>query len=113
MLETNIPVRIDRYEIVEGSGGSGRHRGGAGLRRVFRMLSPVRCAFQVSMPTRGPRGMAGGGAGRPTRAAVSRLDGSQLTIDRFVECDVAAGEAVTIETAGGGGFGPVSGEQVL
>jgi N-methylhydantoinase B len=105
VLETNIPVRIERYELVEGSGGEGRRKGGAGLRRTFRMLAPVRCAFQISMPSKGPAGLAGGGAGCPTRAFISRADGSQTPVTRFSEYEVDAGEAVTIETAGGGGFG--------
>ncbi|MDQ0392804.1 hydantoinase B/oxoprolinase family protein [Labrys monachus] len=109
VLETNIPVRIERYEPVEGSGGAGRHRGGAGLRRTFRMLAPVRCAFQISMPAKGPGGLQGGGSGRPTRAVVERADGTRSAVTRYTECDVAAGEAVTIETAGGGGFGSPSG----
>jgi N-methylhydantoinase B len=109
VLETSVPVRIERYELVEGSGGAGRHEGGAGLRRVFRMLAPVRCAFQISMPAKGPAGLCGGRSGSPTRITVARSDGSTLPITRYAECEVAAGDAVIIETAGGGGFGAPAG----
>jgi N-methylhydantoinase B len=34
--ETEYPLTVLRYELVEGSGGAGRFRGGKGLRRVYR-----------------------------------------------------------------------------
>jgi N-methylhydantoinase B len=35
-LEIEYPLTVLRYELVEGSGGAGRFRGGMGLRRVYR-----------------------------------------------------------------------------
>src|SRR6185437_1963689 len=35
-LEVEYPLTLLRYELVDGSGGPGRHRGGMGLRRVYR-----------------------------------------------------------------------------
>jgi N-methylhydantoinase B len=35
-LEIEYPLTLLRYELVQNSGGSGRHRGGMGLRRVYR-----------------------------------------------------------------------------
>jgi N-methylhydantoinase B len=105
VLEASIPARVERYELVAGSGGSGKHYGGAGLRRSFRMLAPVRCAFQISMPGKGPSGIAGGGSGTPTRVVIERNDGSRTSVTTFSECEMDAGELITIETAGGGGFG--------
>ena len=105
VLETSLPVRIERYELVEGSAGAGRHRGGFGLRRSFRMLAPVRCSFQISMPAHGPNGISGGESGRPTAASILYPDGARQTISRFTEASVPQDALVTIETAGGGGYG--------
>lgn len=105
VLETNIPVRIERYELVDDSAGQGRHRGGFGLRRSFRMLTSVMCSFQVSMPRRGPSGLEGGTAGAPTRITVMSPDGQVVLVDKFTELVAPAGALVEIETAGGGGFG--------
>ena len=35
-LEVEYPLTVLRYELVDGSGGAGRFRGGMGLRRVYR-----------------------------------------------------------------------------
>lgn len=104
-LEMSLPVRIERYELVEGSGGAGQFRGGFGLRRAFRMLTDVRCSFQVSMPTNGPTGLAGGGAGRQTDITVAELSGATRRVDRFSEILAPVGSLITVETAGGGGYG--------
>ena len=105
VLETSLPVRIERYELVEGSAGEGEHRGGFGLRRAFRMLTPVRCSFQISMPTNGPIGLYGGEPGRPTAATIEHADGRVQTVNRFTAASVDEGSLITIETAGGGGYG--------
>lgn len=105
VLETSLPVRIERYELVEGSAGVGEHRGGFGLRRAFRMLTPVRCSFQISMPTNGPIGLYGGEPGRPTAATIEHADGRVQTVNRFTAASVDEGSLITIETAGGGGYG--------
>jgi N-methylhydantoinase B len=34
-LEVEYPPTVLRYELVDGSGGAGRFRGGMGLRRVY------------------------------------------------------------------------------
>lgn len=105
VLETSMPVRIEKYELVEGSAGAGRYRGGFGLRRSFRMLTPVRCSFQVSMPTHGPSGLRGGGAGRPTDITIHTPQGNMSRVKRFGELSLEAGTLIEIETAGGGGYG--------
>jgi N-methylhydantoinase B len=104
-LEMSLPVRIERYELVEDSAGAGRCRGGLGLRRAFRMLVPVRCSFQISMPSKSPAGIDGGGAGSPTHAKIMSPNGTVRQIVEFTECEATAGDLIVIETAGGGGYG--------
>ena len=104
-LEMTLPIRIERYELVEGSGGDGHRRGGLGLRRAFRMVRDVKCSYQISMPSRGPNGLEGGRAACPTFAYVQHKDGTIERITRFSEFMVEAGGVVVIETAGGGGYG--------
>jgi N-methylhydantoinase B len=36
-LEISYPLRVERYELGDGSGGAGRHRGGNGVIRALRM----------------------------------------------------------------------------
>ena len=37
-LESEYPLLVNEYALVEGSGGAGRHRGGLGLRRTIEVL---------------------------------------------------------------------------
>src|SRR5207247_383643 len=37
-LETEYPLLVDEYALVEGSGGAGRRRGGMGIRRAIEVL---------------------------------------------------------------------------
>jgi len=104
-LEMSLPVRIERYELVEDSSGPGKFRGGFGLRRAFRMLTDVRCSFQVSMPTNGPSGLDGGLRGRRTEIVITDPSGATRRIESFSEVSVRSGTLINIETAGGGGYG--------
>jgi N-methylhydantoinase B len=106
-LEMTLPIQIPRYELVNGSAGIGRNRGGLGFRRAYRMLVPVRCSFQISMGSRAPIGLAGGGSGRPTRITIVH-ENSETSITAFSEYEASAGDTIVIETAGGGGFGASS-----
>src|SRR5262249_54315020 len=38
-LEIAYPLRIRRYEFIQGSGGNGRFRGGMGVRKEFELLA--------------------------------------------------------------------------
>jgi len=104
-LEMSLPVRLERYELIDGSGGAGKFRGGLGLRRIFRMLAPATCAFQMSMTRKPPFGMEGGCSGTVTRCEVVSADGRSTSISAFTTYEAKAGDLIVIETAGGGGFG--------
>src|SRR2546429_5941689 len=43
-IESEFPVRIERYELVNDSGGAGTFRGGFGVRRQWRTLSGAAAA---------------------------------------------------------------------
>ena len=50
-LEITYPLRVERYELREGSAGDGRHRGGNGLVRTIRILGHE---ARVSLAMRAP-----------------------------------------------------------
>jgi N-methylhydantoinase B len=99
-LELELPLRVERYELLEGSGGSGRHRGGDGLVRELRVLQPATLSLLTDRRRHAPRGLEGGDDGRPGR---NLLNGAELPpkVTREVEPD----DVVTVETPGGGGWG--------
>jgi N-methylhydantoinase B len=99
-LETTYPIRIDAYEIRRGSGGAGRHRGGDGVVRRYRVLEPCTVTLLTERRRRRPAGAAGGDAGLSGR---NQLNDAPLPAKCRVE--LRAGDVLTIETPGGGGWG--------
>jgi N-methylhydantoinase B len=99
-LELQYPLRVERYALRLGSGGSGAHRGGDGVVRELRVLEDCRLSVVSERRARAPQGEHGGEPGAPGR---NLLNGE--TLPAKVTRDVAAGDVVTIETPGGGGFG--------
>ena len=99
-LELDAPLRVERYELLDGSGGEGRHHGGDGLVRAVRVLEPATLTLLTDRRRHAPQGLEGGGPGRPGRNLVN---GEELPSKATRE--LAAGDVVTIETPGGGGWG--------
>lgn len=100
VLETHYPLRVRRYGYRAGSGGAGRHRGGDGLVREFEFLGPTHVTLLTERRTHAPWGIGGGGNGTP---GVNRVNGE--VVPGKCELNLAAGDRLCIETAGGGGFG--------
>jgi N-methylhydantoinase B len=99
-LELQYPVRVERYGLRRGSGGAGRHRGGDGVVRALRVLEDCRLSIISERRAHAPRGERGGAPGAPGR---NLLNGEPLPAK--VTRDVAAGDVVTVETPGAGGWG--------
>ena len=105
ILEWRYPVRLESFEIRRGSGGAGRWRGGAGVRRRVRFLEPMTAAILSSHRRVPPYGLAGGGSGEPGRNSVVRTDGSVETLQGADRTEMNTGDIFVIETPGGGGWG--------
>ena len=105
MLEANYALRVERQAIRRGSGGAGRHRGGDGVVRAYRVLAPrmklTTCVERMVVP---PYGMHGGAAGVPFRVTLER-DGVVSALPGKANLEVFAGDLVTLESCGGGGWG--------
>ena len=108
ILETRFPVRLDRFAIREGSGGSGTYRGGNGVERCVTFLEPMRANILANRRKVPPSGLAGGEGGRPGENWVTRADGSREVLGGAASADMQPGDSMTILTPGGGGFGKES-----
>ena len=99
-LEQTYPLRIDEYAVRRGSGGSGKHHGGNGVVRRYRVLE--RCTVTLLTERRRfrPAGVVGGG---PGESGVNLLNGEPLPAKCRVE--LQPGDVVTVMTPGGGGWG--------
>ena len=105
VLETRLPVRLERFAIRRGSGGEGKHRGGDGVIRDVRFLEPMRANMLANRRRVAPKGLGGGSDALPGRNWVEHADG---TIEELTATDAAemqVGDRFVIETPGGGGFG--------
>ncbi|MYI87176.1 MAG: 5-oxoprolinase [Synechococcus sp. SB0672_bin_10] len=105
VLESRFPVRVECFEIREGSGGAGRYRGGDGARRRLRFLEPMEVMILSNRRRIPPYGCAGGRPGSPGRNWLERSSGETITLGSCDRVQVQAGDVVVIETPGGGGYG--------
>jgi 5-oxoprolinase (ATP-hydrolysing) len=105
ILETRLPVRLDRFAIRRGSGGGGRHQGGDGVVREITFLQPMRANILANRRRIAPKGLTGGGDAEPGRNWVERVDGTVEELTATGKADMQPGDRFIIETPGGGGFG--------
>ncbi|MGL4496281.1 MAG: hydantoinase B/oxoprolinase family protein [Beijerinckiaceae bacterium] len=103
-LEVEYPLTILRYELVDGSGGRGKYRGGMGLRRVYRAEAPCRLRYDNSRIHSRPWGIAGGESGSASAIHFS------AGVEPFIHGNgkLEKGETVEIVTPGAGGYGSPS-----
>ena len=103
--EANYPVRITRLALIPDSEGPGKYRGGLGLCREYSFTDhePVFTTL-ADRAKFAPEGLFGGCDGR--HAHYERVRGDEReTIPSKGTTDVALGERIRVETAGGGGYG--------
>jgi len=107
MLEATYALRVERQSIRRGAGGDGLHRGG-GVIRAYRVLAPrmllTTCVERIRVP---PYGLCGGAPGLPFRITLQR-DGALSELPGKANLELRAGDLVTIESCGGGGYGPAA-----
>ena len=106
VLELRYPVRLERFAIRRGSGGAGQWPGGDGAVRSLRFLEPMTAIIVASRRSEGPFGLAGGQAGAAGEQWVDRADGGREALGGCDSAEMRAGDVFTIETPGGGGYGP-------
>jgi 5-oxoprolinase (ATP-hydrolysing) len=104
ILETRIPVVLEDFHIRPNSGGKGRWRAGDGTSRTIRFLEPMVCSLISGHRRVRPFGLEGGEAGQCGVNLVRRGRHAE-PVGGCEQLTVSAGDAVTIITPTGGGFG--------
>jgi N-methylhydantoinase B len=99
-LESEYPMRVERYTFRPDSGGDGEFRGGLGLERALVVETDATVSLLTERRRHAPSGVEGGGDGA---TGENLIDGESVPAKTTV--DVDAGTRVTIRTPGGGGFG--------
>jgi N-methylhydantoinase B len=100
-LELEYPLTLLRYELVDGSGGEGKFRGGMGLRRVYRAEADCRVRVDVSRLRSRSWGLLGGQPG----ASGQMVPGPNVRFNRDA-AELKAGDWFEVITPGAGGYGP-------
>ena len=103
--ETNNPVRIRRLELMADSGGAGRFRGGAGLRKDIELLAEA--AVMTGLGDRHasrPFGVFGGAAGQAARTILNP-EGEARALGSKEVVGLKRGDVVSFQLAGAGGYG--------
>ena len=111
IVETEYPLRVERHALRRGSGGAGRHRGGDGLVRVYRITGDgVALTTMIERRLVPPYGLQGGEAALPYRITLEHESGDREDLSGKTHVKLAKGDRVIIETCGGGGYGAPSGD---
>src|SRR5262245_3819718 len=104
--EIYYPLLVEESGIVPDSGGAGYHRGGCGVRKVFRFLEPGELSVYDDRHTSHPWGIGGGLHGGRSAKRLLRAGGSEEELPGKIDfVAVAPGDRLVYETAGAGGWG--------
>lgn len=105
-IEREFPLRVVRYEIATGTGGAGRYRGGDGLVRSIELVDgSAHATLLADRHTVGPPGIRGGAPGACGRHTLTR-NGRTTPLPAKTSLPLEPGDVLTVQTPGGGGFGP-------
>lgn len=104
-LEYTLPLRVLEYSLRDGSGGRGRHQGGSGIRRKYEFLQTATVTINSERRLNGPYGLQGGKPGKTGANTLIKSDGKARRLKGKETVQVEAGDRLTIETPGGGGWG--------
>src|SRR5690606_34299151 len=110
VMETRYPIRMERYEFDTGhSAGAGKHRGGFGVIKEYRVLDPAggHVTATLGRHFRAPWGVDGGNDGSPNRIEVvpAGEETPAISTGTLARYPLKQGDIVRFITATGGGWG--------
>ena len=107
IFESDTPLIIEKRELLADSGGPGKMKGGIGKRELFRIpddqyapTPPVNLGIQAGRFVHPADGLFGGKTGSKAQFLVNGKPGNPYGLTQL-----KPGDVVTIDAAGGGGFG--------
>jgi N-methylhydantoinase B len=107
LQEALLPICIEEFALREDSAGAGTFRGGLGYRKVYRILAPCMLQTNLDRTKFPPLGVQGGGPAEPGRfTLIDAASGELQFVGKENGRSLKPGDLVSIETGGGGGYGP-------
>jgi N-methylhydantoinase B len=104
-FEHSYPARILRYGLRRNSGGKGAANGGDGVVREIGFLGRTQVTVLSDRRKFSPYGLEGGEPGKPGHNRIFRADGRVEEMPGKFTAWLEAGDVLSIETPGGGGWG--------
>jgi N-methylhydantoinase B len=107
IVESEYPVRVERFELIPNSGGAGQWRGGLGFVREYTNRGgEARFSVRSTKHAIPPRGIDGGADGRGGHCVVQpgTPEARELPT-RYSDLPLPTGHRFRLETPGGGGYG--------
>jgi N-methylhydantoinase B len=106
MIESDMPLTFLGYGLIPDSAGAGRHRGGLGLWREWRIDCPTaQLSTNLDHFKFPPFGLDGGLPASLSTLTLIRDGKTQALPSKVTNLMVRKGDIVRLETSGGGGFG--------
>ena len=108
IFESEYPVRVRAFELVQDSAGAGKYRGGLGYAREFEVLEDSTLTVRSSNHRFTSQGLNGGGAPKPSRVVLNPHLAGREELGPLETRFLKAGDVIRFERSGGAGFGPVA-----
>jgi N-methylhydantoinase B len=105
ILETQFPLRVRRFELIQDSAGPGQFRGGLSYRREYELLRDASINRRVDRTRFPGNGVQGGKPGQTGRLILNPGTSSEQVVSGAGRYRLPAGTVARFEGAGGGGFG--------
>ena len=105
VVESELPLRLERYGYVPDSEGAGQYRGGLSLVREYRLLEETATLqLRTDRHKHLPYGLAGGQAGTPTQNILNP-DGAAQVLSSKPTLTIRRDDVFRHAEAGAGGWG--------
>ena len=105
ILESTFPLSVEKVELVQDSGGAGKHRGGLGSRLQLRLLAPATFYSFIEKGKTPHWGFDGGKPGLRNYALIRSREKGEFEILKTTGMPLAEGDSVIVTAGGGGGYG--------
>src|SRR5581483_1264568 len=101
VLETEYPIRVNRFDVRTDSGGPGRFRGGLGYVREYRLLTDCILTSRTTNHRFTAWGQAGGGPPAGSRAIADPDGPAREELPPLFTRTLGAGAVLRLEQSGG------------
>ncbi len=107
IIESEFPTRVERFEMIQDSGGAGEWRGGLGFARDYRILADdVRFSMRTDKHAIAPFGIDAGLVGGKGACVVNPGSSEEKRLpSRFGDHRLRKNDVIRVERPGGGGLG--------